>query len=138
MHRRRTRRSGGRVDGRRGGLRLPDGPHGRASRSTATQPSSIENESIQITGSASIAASGTVHRRSVRAPQITIDGRDGDPDQQDAHCVPPSWRSSAIQSRQTSGANTNETAAIAAVVPSAIASARHSRRTANHSRPTPG
>ena len=53
-------------------------------------------------------------------------------------CVPPSWRSNAIQSRQASGATTNEIPAMTAVVPSANASGRHSRRTANHRRPTPG
>ena len=42
------------------------------------------------------------------------------------------------QANQLCGISTNETATIAAVDPSAIASDRHSRRSANHSRPTPG
>src|SRR5439155_306454 len=40
--------------------------------------------------------------------------------------------------RHSSGSSTNEPAAMTAVAPSAIASARHSRRTANQRRPTPG
>ena len=44
----------------------------------------------------------------------------------------------STQSATASGSSTNETATIAAVAPSAIASARHSRRTANHSSPIPG
>ena len=53
-------------------------------------------------------------------------------------CVPPSWRSSVIQSRHTSGATTNEAAAITAVVPRATIRDRHSARATNHRSPTPG
>src|SRR3989304_1883482 len=42
------------------------------------------------------------------------------------------------QSSQAAGCATNETPAITAVVPTATAIARHSRRRANQSRPTPG
>ena len=44
----------------------------------------------------------------------------------------------SIHSAQSDGLIANETATIAAVAPSAIARFRHSRRTANHSSPTPG
>ena len=46
--------------------------------------------------------------------------------------------SDATQASHRAGANTNDTAAIAAVAPMAIASDRHSRRPTNHSSPTPG
>src|SRR4029078_6684853 len=52
---------------------------------------------------------------------------------------PVEWLTrTSIHSAQSDGLVANDTATIAAVAPSTIARLRHSRRTANHSTPTPG
>src|SRR5215203_1943488 len=106
--------------------------------------SSIDSDPYHRAGNASMLATGTVHRRFVRAPHTTTTIATGKRTTNgigtDAH-VPSlptlAWRTS-IQSSQAPGMMTAETATMAAVVPSAMASERHSPRTTNHSRPMPG
>jgi hypothetical protein len=108
--------------------------------------SSIEIPPYHRAGRASIEATGTVQGRSVRAPQTTIATAIGPRIQSgtgsDAHVpVRPEPRfavTTPIHSLHSPGARANDAATMAVVAPNAIASDRHSRRTANHSRPIPG
>ena len=129
--------SGRRVDGAVTG-RVAETVRAATWPLTATQPRSIEKESIHRTGRASIAASGTVHRRSVRPPQAAITpatairgrsqlagfavvGEEGDP-------VAPQLRGDDERDAGDKGGHPDR----------AVASAVHSRRTANQTSPTPG
>ena len=88
-------------------------------------------------GRASQTATGTSQRRPVAAPKatrtaaITVRGTR-------SWLRPGDARRNANQSDQADGARAKETATTAAVPPRARASARHSRRTANHRTPRPG
>ena len=53
-------------------------------------------------------------------------------------CAPSTTSASANQSAQALGLRTYDTATTASVNATAIPAARHSRRTTNHSQPTPG
>ncbi len=103
---------------------------------------------IQSTGSAMVLATGTTQRRSVRAPQTTSAAAAA---RRSNSGGMSHWRElltsgpvelelirNLTQSNHAPGAIANETAAIAAVAPSAIPSDRHSRRTTNQSSETPG
>src|SRR5262245_38969304 len=94
-------------------------------------------------GRPTVAATATVHGLSVRAPQITIRAaigrRRGAAGGTLKYCGSFKFEMrESIHSCQSCGAITNVTAEMAAVAPRAIARLRHSRRTANHRRPTPG
>ena len=96
------------------------------------------------TGIAIAAPTGTVHRRSVRAPHATMTAptatrsHSGPGSVHNGNVTPALSRRLSTHSNQADGMITNETRATAAVAPIAIPSERHSRRTANHSSPTPG
>src|SRR4029078_5070396 len=107
--------------------------------------SSIDRPPYHTAGRASIEATGTVHARSLRAPQTTIAMATGSRTRRgtgtDAHVplLPAAtfrWTTST-HVRHWSGSITKETATIAALTPRAIARDRRSRRTADHSSPIP-
>ena len=89
-------------------------------------------------------ATGTVQRRSVRAPQTTTAiamgsrTRSGTGTAAQVPSRPAMLTRTETQSAQAHGIIAQETPATAAVAPSAIPRLRHSRRTANQSRPMPG
>ncbi len=112
---------------------------------SAASAAQIANPLTHRTGSASVAATGTVQRRSVNPPQATSAAAAGNRIHSGIgmlNCAtdPPSGVEpmKATHSRHSCAFRTSETATIAPVTPSAIPSARHSRRTANHSSPIPG
>ncbi len=106
--------------------------------------SRIDSDPYHSAGSASIAPTGTTQRWLRGAPQAMsstpIGPRTSSGIGTAAHVPPlPVFEaSSETQSRHASGINAIDTRAMAAVAPSAIASCRHSRRSTNHSSPTPG
>ena len=91
-------------------------------------------------------ATGRTHARSVRAPQTTTraatairNGSEIGTAWRGTSTVADSWvLEASMNPDHRSGARTRLTPAITAVAPSAIPRFRHSRRTTNHSRPTPG
>src|SRR5450631_1532207 len=106
---------------------------------------SMARPPYQNAGRASIAATGTAQRRLVRAPQTTTTTAIGRRNHGGigiaAHVplvLPTLLVITPIHSSQARESTARETATIAAVAPRAMASDRHSRRTANHSRPIPG
>jgi len=104
---------------------------------------SMDSEFTQIAGSASMAATGTIAGRLRQAPITTSPaaaanlGRTGisRTDGRVVSTLPASIRNQRIQ---RSGSRTKVITTIAAVTARAVANWRHSRRKANHSRPTPG
>ena len=106
--------------------------------------SSITQLYHHIAGMASHAATATVHGRSVRAPHTTSRNAAGRRIQSGmgmalgAIGLLDSAMSSSIHSRHIQGASRNDTPAMIAVAPRAMARERHSRRTANQTRPMPG
>ena len=96
------------------------------------------------TGTAIAPPTGTVHFRFVRAPQATMTAPIAARSQTGTGSTGRLTAVSRFLSRTSAhwnhspGASTNDTAAIAAVAPRAIASERHSRRTTNQTNPTPG
>ena len=117
------------------------------------RPSSSGTHATRITktfhhsaGAAIVAATGTSQSRSVRAPKATTTrattrriGSEIWIAAGGTSIAAGAWTVIAsMNSRQSCGARTNETAVTAAVAPSAIASCRHSRRNANQARPMPG
>src|SRR5438552_16432470 len=115
-----------------------------AGSSRGTIATSIAKPLSQSTGNAIQDASGTVHGRSVLAPQYRSATETGSRNQtgigmmnsQSGARVAATTRTTHWRHR--SGRSANETAAMAAVTPNAIPSERHSRRNTNHSRPIPG
>jgi hypothetical protein len=111
---------------------------------SATRPASGESVASQIVGMASVAATRTVQRRSVRAPQATSASAPTSRIGSGIGKCSPSGSTPTIERRatthwpQSAGARAHETALSAAVAPSAMASDRHSLLTANQTRPTPG
>ena len=89
-------------------------------------------------------ATGTVQRRSVRAPQTTIEIANGSLTRNGmgtaAHVPsrPATWVRTPIQSTHAHGMIAADVATTMTVAPSAIARLRHSRRTANQISPIPG
>ena len=89
-------------------------------------------------------ATGTVQRRSVRAPHTTsaiANGRrtrNGIGTAAQVPSRPATWVRTAIQSAHAQGMIAAEVATTMAVAPMAIARLRHSRRTANQMSPIPG
>src|SRR6185436_520999 len=124
---------------------VPEPPVSRHSgRCSAIVARSMLKAPYHSAGSAIIAATGTVQRRSVVAPQTTTTtatGRRASSGIGTAAHVPSrpdTVLSTVSQSDQAFGMNTAEATMIMPVATSAVASWFHSRRTANHSRPTPG
>ena len=124
---------------------LAGGLVGRVHR--RVRQSGADGGSHSATGSAAQAwrARTTVQRRSVRAPQVTsttaADRRDHrGSETANWPTVAPVWRPRNAEPvrPQSCGVDERGHGTSTAVAPSAIASERHSRRTANHSSPTPG
>ena len=113
-------------------------------------PTSRDSPRIQSTGSAMNDATGTVHRRDVRAPQMTTSAAigmrttsgmrmtEGVRPNPVAPPEPLFERSTSIHWVHNLGEARSLSAITRAVAETAIARCAHSRRTANQSRPIPG